>query len=124
MYKYLVRARYLSLLFHSFNFIPWSDGSANLRVLFFFFFVDYYQIWSPGRDLVIRLYLEISVEFMRLILFDRFCFVHIPFVHMVKLQLLAQFPVDHVPTLSCQVFYSFCANLLLSLIMQLINIIN
>ena len=35
---------------------------------FSFFFVDYYKIWSSGRDLVISLYLEIPEEFVRLIL--------------------------------------------------------
>ena len=35
-------------------------------------------------------------------------------------KLLAQFPVDHLPTQSCLVLYSLCANLLHSLIMCLI----
>ena len=31
---------------------------------------------------------------MNLIFSDRFCFVHVPFVNMVKFQSLVQFPVD------------------------------
>ena len=38
---------------------------------------------------------------MRLILYDRFCFVHIPFVSMVKLHFLAQFPWITFSTQSC-----------------------
>ena len=33
---------------------------------------------------------------MRVILQDRFWVVHIPFVRMVKIQFIAQFPVDHL----------------------------
>ena len=54
---------------------------------------------------------------MRLIFQDRFWFVHIPFIRMVQLQFLALFPVDHV---AHPVLYSFCANLLHTLIMWLI----
>ena len=70
----LTRSRYLYFFSHSFNFTLWSTGTAKstiLQVLFFFlffFFADYYKIWLSGRDLVIRLYLEIPVEFVRIIL--------------------------------------------------------
>ena len=57
---------------------------------------------------------------MHLIPLDRFWVVHIPFVHMVKLQNLAQFPVGHLAYSVVRVLYSFCANLLHSLIMWLI----
>ena len=43
---------------------------------------------------MIRLYLRIPDKFVRLILQDRFLVVPIPFVRRVKLQFLAQFPVD------------------------------
>ena len=50
----LARSRYLSFFFsHSFSFILWSAGTAKstiLQILFFFFVVDYYKIWSSGRD--------------------------------------------------------------------------
>ena len=45
--------------------------------------------------------------------------VHMPFVFIVKFKLLSH-PMDHLPTQSCLVLYSFCANLLHSLIMWLI----
>ena len=48
----LARSRYLSLFSHSFSFILWSAGTAKSTILqiFFFFFVDYYKVWSSGRD--------------------------------------------------------------------------
>ena len=45
---------------------------------------------------MIRLYVKIPEEFVRLILSDRFWVVHIPFVCMVRLKLLAQFLEDHL----------------------------
>ena len=52
------------------------------------------------------MYLKIPEEFVSLILQDRFWVVHIPFVHMVKLQFLAQFPVDHLCPPSCALSYT------------------
>ena len=51
----LARSKYLSLFSHSFSFILWSAGTVKSIILqifffFFFFFVDYYKIWSSGRD--------------------------------------------------------------------------
>ena len=47
----LARSRYLSLFSHSFSFILWSTGTAKSTILqILFFFVDYYKIWSSGRD--------------------------------------------------------------------------
>ena len=49
----LARSRYLSLFSYSFSFILWSAGTAKstiLQIFFFFFFVDYYRVWSSGRD--------------------------------------------------------------------------
>ena len=55
----LPRSRYLSFFSHSFSFILWSTGtpkSTILEILFFFlfflffFFVNYYKVWSSGRD--------------------------------------------------------------------------
>ena len=54
-----------------------------------FFAVDYFKMWSSGRDFVMLLYLEIPEEFVHPILLDGFWVVHIPFVRIVKLQLLA-----------------------------------
>ena len=48
----LARSRYLSFFSHSFIFILWSARTAKSTILqiFFFFFVDYYKVWSSGRD--------------------------------------------------------------------------
>ena len=47
----LARSKYLSLFSHSFSFILWSAGTAKSTTLqIFFFFVDYYKIWSLGWD--------------------------------------------------------------------------
>ena len=47
----LARLRYLSLFSHSFSFILWSAGTAKSTILqIFFFVVDYYKVWSSGRD--------------------------------------------------------------------------
>ena len=91
-YNSLARSMYLSLFSHSFSFTLWSTGTTKSTILqVLFFFVDYYKLWSSGRDLVIRLYLKIPEESVRPILYDRFWVVHIPFVHIVKIQLLALF---------------------------------
>ena len=45
---------------------------------------------------MIHLYLKIQEEFVRFILQNKFRVVHIPFVRMVKLKFLAQFPVDYL----------------------------
>ena len=57
----LTRSRYLSIFSHSFTFTQWSAGTENstiwqdLSIYFylFIFLVDYYKVWSSGRDLVI-----------------------------------------------------------------------
>ena len=65
----LAKLRYLSLFSHSFIFTLWSAGTAKSTILHVLFFVvEYYKIWSSGQDLVIRLYLKIPEEFVRLIL--------------------------------------------------------
>ena len=53
----LERSRYLSLFSHSYSFILWSAGTTKSTILqILFFFVDYYKVWSSGRDLVIRVH--------------------------------------------------------------------
>ena len=59
-------------------------------------FVDYYELWSSGRDYVICLYVKAPLEFMRVIFKDRRQVVHIPFVCMVELKFPAHFPVDYL----------------------------
>ena len=48
----LARSRYLSFFSLSFRFILWSAETAKSTILqiLFFFFVDYYLVWSSGRD--------------------------------------------------------------------------
>ena len=62
----LAMSRYLSLFSHSFSFILWSAGTAKSTILHIFFFlcVDYYKVWSSGRDKVMRLYVKVPLEFL------------------------------------------------------------
>ena len=46
----LARSRYLSFFSLSFRFILWSAGTAKSTILQILFFVDYYDVWSSGRD--------------------------------------------------------------------------
>ena len=49
----LARSRYLSFFSLCFRFILWSAGTAKstiLQILFFLFFVDYYEVWSSEQD--------------------------------------------------------------------------
>ena len=62
---------------------------ASSLSFFFFFFVDYYKFWSSGRRLMIRLYLKIPEEFLHFVLLYKFSVWHIPFVCIVKIELLA-----------------------------------
>ena len=58
----LARSRYLSFFSYSYSFILWSTGTVKstiLQIFFFFFFVDYYKVWSSGQDLVIRLNVKV-----------------------------------------------------------------
>ena len=47
----LARSWYLSFFSHSFSFILLSAGTAKSTIFqILFFFVDYYEVWSSGRD--------------------------------------------------------------------------
>ena len=99
---FLARSRYLSLLSFFVGFFFFSillcglPGQQSPQLSKFSFLVDYHKVWSSGRDYVIRLYLKIPEQFVRIILQDRFWVVHRPFVSMVKFNFLAQLPVDHL----------------------------
>ena len=67
LFNSLARSRYLSFFSLSFRFILWSAGTAKSTILKILFFVDHYEIWSSGRDQVIRLYIKVPLEFMRVI---------------------------------------------------------
>ena len=93
----LARSRYLSLFSHSSSFILQSTETAKSIILqIFFFFVDYYKVWSSSRDQVIRLYIKVPQEFVCVIFQEKCWVVHIPFVGMVKFKFLAHFPVDYL----------------------------
>ena len=67
------------------------------------FLLDYHSVWSSGCDSVIRLCFKILENFFK----AGFCFVHIPFVCIVKFQFFAQFPLDHLSNtvVSSLIFY-------------------
>ena len=67
VFNSLARSRYLFFFSHSFRFILWSAGTASRQFCKFSFFYDYYEIWSSGRDSVIRLYVKVLSEFMYVI---------------------------------------------------------
>ena len=101
----------LSFLYFSISFTRWSAGTAKSTILQVLSFVDYYKVWSSGRDYVIRFYFKISEEFVHLFLL-LFVWSNFSFLHSSQCITL--------PTQSCQVLYSFCANLLPLLVMWLI----
>ena len=103
----LARSRYLSF-FSVIQF--YSLVSRDSKVHNFassLLFVDYYKVWSSGRDQVIRLYVKVPQEFTCVIFSDRFWVVHIPFVRLVKLNFLHSSQQITLPRQSCLVLYSF-----------------
>ena len=120
----LARSRYLS--FFSFKFFQFYsvvsrdskvDNFANSFSFFFFLLI----IIRSGLLAEIRwsVCMTKSHRSLCVIFQDRCWDVHIPFVSMVKFKFLAHFPGIILPTQSCLVLYSLCANLLHSLIMWL-----
>ena len=60
LFNSLARSWYLSFFSLSLGFILWSAGIAKSTILqILLFFVDYYEVWFSGRDLVIRLYVKV-----------------------------------------------------------------
>ena len=72
------RSKYLSLFSLSFIATLWSPETAKCTIwqVPFFFFVDYHEVWSFGRGLVIRLYFQIPENLVHLILQYKFLVVH------------------------------------------------
>ena len=122
----LARSKSLSLFSHSFNFIPWSTGTAkstSLQVLFFFFFSFLLIIKRSGHLAEIRwsvciekpqrsLCVSFSRSYSGLGIYHLFVWSNLNFWHSSQWITLA--------TLLCLVLYSFCTYLLHSLIMWLI----
>ena len=84
---------------------PEQQSRQFYKFSFFVVVVDYNKVWSSGLDQVIRLNVKVTQEFICVVLQDRCCVVHIPFVGMVKFQFLAHFPPTRVqsytPVLIC-----------------------
>ena len=83
------RSRYLSFFSHTFIFILWSAGTPKSTILQvpFFFFVDYYEVWSSNRDLVIRfiiLYFIISYYFISFIIYFILSYIIFSLFHINK----------------------------------------
>ena len=104
----LARFRYLSsFLPFSFTLLCWHSKICYMT--------DSFPLWIKIRsDLLACMgwyvfYLKIPENFMHFIFKDRFWFVFIPFVNMVKFQFLVLFPVDHLPILVMPI-YSFSAS--------------
>ena len=92
------RSKYLFIFLHSFNFTLWFTGTAKptRRQVFF---LKKKKNTRSGLLAGIRWSLYLNPpqkKFMHLILLDGFWFAHILFGDMVKIQFLAQFPVDHL----------------------------
>ena len=111
----LARSSYLSFFSLSFNFILWSSRptkSTILQVLFFLCGLLKGLVFWPrlGDPFVcqspVRVYVRHSLGQK-----------HLPFVRMVKFKFLAHLQADHLAQPVHLVLYSFCANLLHSLIM-------
>ena len=93
-FSYLTRSRYLSLFSLSFNLILWSTGRFAFFFFYFFLTILGLVVWQRLGDLFV---FKIPERFVHLILQNRFWVVHIPLIHMVRFQFLAQFPVDNLP---------------------------
>ena len=122
----LARSRYLSFFSHSFRFILWSAGTAkstNLQVLFFFFFFFFLLIiiksgllarirWSVC---MLKSHRSLCVAFSRtgagVCIYHLLVWSNLNFLHISQWITL--------PTQSCLVLYSRCANLLFLLIIWL-----
>ena len=126
-FNHLAMSRYLSFFSHSFSCILWSarQQSRQFLQILFFFFVNYKFLLIIKSDLLaeIRLSVYMSkshrslyVSFSRtdagLCIYHLFVWSNLNFLHISQWITL--------PTQSCLVLYSLCANLLHSLIIWLI----
>ena len=115
----LARSRYLSFFSHSFSFILWSTGTAKstiLRVLFFWWLLSGLVFWLRlGDPYVCQSPKGVCVLFSRTAAV--LCVYHLSECSNLNFLHISQWIT--LPTQSCLVVYSFCANLLHSLIMWL-----
>ena len=123
-FQFLARSRYLSFFSHSFSFILWSAGTAKstiLHILFFFLLLLLIIIRSGllteirGSICMWKYHRSLCVLFSRtgagLCIYHLLVWSNLNFLHISQWITL--------PTQSCLVLYSFCANLLHSLIIWL-----
>ena len=101
------RSWYLSFFSLSFKFTLWSAGTAKFTIMQVLFFC-YYNIWSSSRDLVIRLYFKIPGVYVS---HSPGKIVGCTCIICSHRQTSVSWTID-LDTQSCQVLYSFCANLL------------
>ena len=116
----LARSRYLSLFSYSFTFVLWSAGKAKSIFLKIFVFC---WLWSGllaemrWSVCISKCHKSLCVSFSwtvaGLCIYHLFLWSNLNFLHISQWITL--------PTESCLDFYSFCANLLHSLIMWLID---
>ena len=116
----LARSRYLSLFSHSFSFILWSAETAKSTILQILCFL--LIIIRSGLRAEIRWSVCISKSHRSLcVSFSRtgsgLCIYHLLALSNLNFLHISQWTT--LPTLSCLALYSFCANLLHSLIMWL-----
>ena len=117
----LARSMYLSLFLYYFSFTLWSTGIAKSTILHVLLFL--LMIIKSGRVSEIRWSVfisksqwNLSVPFFRI---DSWLCIYHLFVWS-NFNFLDNSQWTTLPTQSCLVFYTFCANLLYSLIMWLI----
>ena len=116
-FNFLARSRYLSFFSHSFSFILWSAATAILQVLFFSLIIIRSGLRAGIRWSVCMLksHRGLCLSYSRtgalLCIYHLFVWWNLNFLRISQWITL--------PTQSCLVLYSFCANLQHSLIMWL-----
>ena len=115
----LARSRYLSFFSLSFRFILWSAGTAKstiLQIPFFYWLLWGLVFWAGLGVIMLKSHRSLCESFSRtgagLCIYHLFVWSNWKFLHISQWITL--------PTQSCLALYSFCANLLHSLIMWLI----
>ena len=117
-FKSLARSRYLSLFSHSFSSILWSAGTAKSTILQSFFF---YLLIIIRSGLLVEIMWSVCISkshWSLCVSFSR-TGAGLRMSAWSDLNFLQISQWITLPTQSCQALYSFCANLLHSLIMWL-----
>ena len=124
----LARSRYLSFFSLSFRFILWSAGTAKstiVQILFFFFFFFFFLLIIIRSSLLAGIWWSVCMLKSHRSSCDSFsrtgagfCIYHLFVWSNWNFLYISQWIT--LPTQSCLALYSFCANLLHSLIMWLI----